>query len=57
MDKVKVTYDIEGKTYRLLEPEHFYDYLSRQNISTNLQAELIRYLAQNPDKVQLSSYS
>jgi hypothetical protein len=51
MDKVKLTYSIEGTTYKLLDPEHFYGFLAGKNVSATLDAELKEYLHQHPRKL------
>jgi hypothetical protein len=57
MDKVKLTYSIGGIEYRLTDPEHFYAFLSRRDINTNLSVELKEYLYKFADKLQVEHTS
>lgn len=56
MDKVTSRYEIDGQIYRLIDPEHFYEFLSHQTVSASLEDELRRYRAKYPAKLRLWSY-
>ena len=52
MDKVKMTYPINGKEYRLQDPEHFYAWVARDSVRPNLGDRLPQYLREHPEKLE-----